>query len=182
MSAELGSSKAGNLFKLLEILRGREREGETSFASLVDFMDELVTLRDRDIEEMSLTPGRTEAVRLMNLHKAKGLEAPVVFLANPVGMKDRWPDRHVARTDEKRPQGYFLFSQRGMYQSKPLSQPVGWDKIATEEKQYQTAEEMRLMYVAATRPRNMLIISHYEKVRGDNRAWSVLDDATIGCP
>ena len=32
---------------------------------------------------MPLEPGRTDVVRLMNLHKAKGLEAPVVFLADP---------------------------------------------------------------------------------------------------
>ena len=35
-------------------------------------------------EALPLEPGRRDVVRLMNLHKAKGLEAPVVFLADPL--------------------------------------------------------------------------------------------------
>lgn len=37
-------------------------------------------------------------VRVMNLHKAKGLEAPVVFLANPLsGVKPRVAERLLSR-------------------------------------------------------------------------------------
>jgi len=180
VSAEMGSSKAGNLFKLLEILRGREREGETSFSGLVEFMDELTSLYE--IEEMSLMPGRTDAVRLMNLHKAKGLEAPVVFLANPVGMKPREPDKHIVRVDEAGPRGYFLFEKRGWYQPQRLSQPVGWYDVVGDEKEYRSAEEMRLMYVAATRARNIVIVSTYPFISGEKRAWAVLDDALAEIP
>ncbi|MBN1222097.1 MAG: UvrD-helicase domain-containing protein [Candidatus Aminicenantes bacterium] len=174
-STEMGSSKAGNLFKLLEILRGREREGETSFSTLAGYLDDLTSVFD--IEEMSLTPGRADAVRLMNLHKAKGLEAPVVFLANPVGMKDREPDKHIVRTDKEGPRGYFLFERRGRYWPILLSQPAGWNEAVKEEKRYQAAEEMRLMYVAATRARNILVVSTYAHNLGERRAWGVLDDA-----
>ena len=38
-----------------------------------------------EVESLPLEPGRTDVVRLMNLHKAKGLEANVVFLADPCG-------------------------------------------------------------------------------------------------
>ncbi|MGD8540505.1 MAG: UvrD-helicase domain-containing protein [Candidatus Aminicenantes bacterium] len=180
VSAEMGSSKAGNLFKLIEILRGREREGETSFSGLVEFMDELTFLYE--IEEMSLMPGRTDAVRLMNLHKAKGLEAPVVFLANPVGMKPREPDKHIVRIAEKGPRGYFLFEKRGRYRSQRLSQPVGWYDVVGDEKEYRSAEEMRLMYVAATRARNMVVVSTYPFISDERRAWAILDDALGGIP
>jgi len=177
-SAEMGSSKAGNVFKLLEILRAREREA--SFAGLVDFMLDLTTVYD--IEEMSLSPGRTDAVRLMNLHKAKGLEAPVVFLANPVGMRPKDPDRHVMRTDKAGPEGYFVFSERGKYHSKMHSQPVNWREKKIDEKEYQEAEEMRLMYVAATRARNILVVSTYPHGKQKERAWAVLDDALGDVP
>ena len=43
------------------------------------------TEADSEVESLPLEPGRTEVVRIMNLHKAKGLEAKVVFLADPAG-------------------------------------------------------------------------------------------------
>ncbi len=179
-SSEMGSSKAGNLFKLLEILRNQEREGLTSFAGLVEFMEELTSVHE--IEEMSLTPGRANAVRMMNLHKAKGLEAPVVFLANPFGIKAHEPDKHVIRVEEVTPQGYFLFKKKVWYQAKLISQPVGWGEKAEEEKKYAEAEEKRLMYVAATRAKNLLVISTYEGDLSNKRAWKVLDDKLGNVP
>ncbi len=56
----------------------------------------------REIEEISLTPARADAVRLMNLHKAKGLEAPIVFLANPGPLTEHAVDKHVVRVSESR--------------------------------------------------------------------------------
>jgi ATP-dependent helicase/nuclease subunit A len=162
------------------MLRNEERKGTTAFSGAVEFIEELAEVRE--IEEMSLTPARENAVRLMNLHKAKGLEAPVVFLANPVGMKDHPVDKHVIRTKGIVPQGFFAFSKRGLYQGKILSQPMNWEKAAEEERKYEDAEEQRLMYVAATRARNMLVVSTYEGDLGDKRSWRTLDDALGDVP
>jgi ATP-dependent helicase/nuclease subunit A len=179
-SSEMGSSRAGNLFKLLAILRDQEREGAASFAELVDYLDQLVSVYE--IEEMSLTPGRKNAVRLMNLHKAKGLEASFVFLANPVGVKGHDPDKHIIRKGMT-PEGYFLCSKKtGMYQWTALSQPVGWKDKADEERLYEEAEEQRLMYVASTRAKDCLVVSTYEGALGERRAWSSLDDYIGGVP
>jgi ATP-dependent helicase/nuclease subunit A len=171
-SSEMGSSKAGNVLKLIEFLRNRERDGKTSFPDVVDYMEELVEVHE--VEEMSLTPGRVNAVRLMNLHKAKGLEAPVVFLANPVGVRDHKPDKHVVRPEKGRPKGYFVFTKKEWFQSKILSQPEVWADRAEEENRYQAAEEERLMYVAATRAKNMMVLSTYEG-NLPNQSWKLLD-------
>jgi ATP-dependent helicase/nuclease subunit A len=131
---------------------------------------------------MSLTPGRKNAVRLMNLHKAKGLEASFVFLANPVGVKGHDPDKHIIRKGMT-PEGYFLCSKKtGMYQWTALSQPVGWKDKADEERLYEEAEEQRLMYVASTRAKDCLVVSTYEGALGERRAWSSLDDYIGGVP
>jgi ATP-dependent helicase/nuclease subunit A len=203
-SLEMGRSRVGNVLKLLEIVRNEERKGGTAFAQVVKFLGELKEVRD--IEEMSLTPARENAVRLMNLHKAKGLEAPVVFLANPVGIREHEVDKHMVRVGQlgehqlaghkdswgtfpkgtprdSRPMGYFAFSRRGAFQRKGtlLSQPVGWEEAAGEEEKYQASEEIRLMYVAATRARNMLVVSTY----GGNlasKAWKMLDEALGDVP
>ena len=172
-SSEMGNSRAGNLFKLLALLRGQEREGAASFSELVIFMDELLTVYD--IEEMSLTPGGANAVRLMNLHKAKGLEAPFVFLANPVGQRPHAPNQHIVRIGMT-PRGYFQLGKKAVFQWRTLSQPAHWEEKAEEEENYSNAEEERLMYVASTRARDCLVVSTYEESISEKRAWAVLDD------
>ena len=178
-ASPMGSGKSGNLFKLLEFIRHQERRGDTSFAAVADFMRDLISVRD--VEETSLTPARTDAVRLMNLHKAKGLEAPVVFLANPAGTRPRPPDKHIVRSDTDVPRGYFVFSQRGLYKDRILSQPENWASRSNEEALYLKAEDDRLMYVAATRAKNMLVISTYDGAMA-NKSWGLLDQNLIGVP
>jgi len=171
VTAEMGSSRAGNILKLLEVLRGRESEDMTSFAAAVSFMHEW--LGAESVEEMSLTPGRRNAVRLMNLHKAKGLEGRVVWLANPVGVRDFEPDRHIRRTGMT-PLGHFRFSKPFGQVTRTVSQPAGWEESADEEKAYEAAEEDRLMYVAATRAQDLLVVSGYAADLGAKSAWGPL--------
>jgi ATP-dependent helicase/nuclease subunit A len=59
---------------------------------------------------------------------------------------------------------------------------VNWDERAEEEKKYEEAEETRLMYVAATRARNLMVISTYEGDISNKRAWKALDDELGGVP
>ncbi len=182
-SIDMGSSRVGNLLKLLEIVRHEESRGATSFSGVVKLLEELAEVRE--IEEISLTPARANAVRLMNLHKAKGLEAPVVFLANPGPLTEHAIDKHVVRVSEGdgrgSPKGYFVFSRRGAYgrSETVFSQPEGWAVAEEEEKRYQAAERVRLMYVAATRARNLLIVSTYAG-GAKFKPWMTIDDGLAG--
>jgi ATP-dependent helicase/nuclease subunit A len=101
----------------------------------------------------------------MNVHKAKGLEAPVVFLAHPmkkVQIKDK-VSQHIQREGDQA-RGYFTFSKPiNEYNNETIAQPVNWEEYKEEEYLYLEAEETRLVYVAATRAKNMLVISSSAK-------------------
>ncbi len=166
-----GENRLSSLYYLLERLKAAEAGRGIDFAGLVEEID---TVLEAGVEEeLNLSYG-TDAVRVMNLHKAKGLEAPVVFLAHPKKSTRHPPVRHIKREGDE-PVGYFRFCQPGSYgSSETLALPPEWDKYAEEEKKYDEAEEKRLLYVAATRARNLLVISDCS--RGKNSWQPLLDN------
>ncbi|MEO7133884.1 MAG: UvrD-helicase domain-containing protein, partial [Vicinamibacterales bacterium] len=91
--------EAGDLVHAVDRVRQMMERG----ASLAEAAEALENDSETagDIESLPLEPGRSAVVRIMNLHKAKGLEARVVFLADPTG--DRW--RHVSKRVERHAEG-----------------------------------------------------------------------------
>ena len=172
MSEEMGSSKAGNILKTIELLRGEKPNSTCSFIELVEYLRDIREMSK--IEEMSLYPATARAVRIMNLHKAKGLEAPVVILDDPGPRKDEFPQEcHIARTDSKSV-GYFAITRPvGDYRNEFFALPGNWEKYEAEENLYNVAEKDRLDYVAVTRAKNILVVSTYDD--GDrSKPWESL--------
>jgi ATP-dependent helicase/nuclease subunit A len=158
LSGSMGKGRTGYILQLIELVRGREAMGEAGFAAMADFFAQLL---DSGLEEeLDITAGTSPGVRIMNLHKAKGMEAPVVILANPSKKVDRLPDLHVRRTSHT-PDGFLQITKEGKFKAEPLAEPPGWEAYQAEECRYHSAEEARLLYVAATRAKNALVISTY---------------------
>lgn len=176
LTEPLGRSKGGLILQVLEHLRKAEAEGVTTFAGLVATFE---TLKEAGLEdELDLSFDGQNAVRLMNLHKAKGLEAPVVFLAHPFKNVRFDPDLHVSRVGNH-PGGYFAFMDE--FSKRTIAQPLNWQEYQEEEARYQAAEETRLIYVAATRARDLLIISRSLKDAAMTKnPWSCLIEKAAG--
>ncbi|MBT9173385.1 MAG: ATP-dependent helicase/nuclease subunit A [Syntrophomonadaceae bacterium] len=173
LSGSMGKSRAGCIILALELLRRHEQSGTAGFAGAVAFLER--QLSDGTEEELDIEGGRNPCVRIMNLHKAKGLEAPVVILANPGRKTKHSPSLHVTRVSGE-PLAHICLRHK-KDESKPakvLAEPTGWEAYAQEEDLYQRAEETRLLYVAATRAKNILVISTYPR-KAESSAWHPLE-------
>jgi ATP-dependent helicase/nuclease subunit A len=170
---ELGDSRAGNLLKAIAAARTFSADG-LAFAAVVAELDRLTS--EGYIEEMSAQPGRRGAVRLMTVHGAKGLEAPVVFLADPRRERDRptrfWIDR---RGPSARGHWRVIRETEG-FGVVEIAQPHGWKEMSEVEEAFEEAEKTRLLYVAATRAREMLVVSIWKQGKSENAhgPWSPL--------
>jgi len=153
---ELAKNRASNILYFLEAVRTAEADSYFSFQMLVERLKEF--FEDGIEEELDLEPAEN-AVRILNVHRAKGLEAPVVILADPAKSSRHSPQKHIAR-NQNQSEGYYLFKE-GYHRT--LGEPPEWEKYKEIESKEEAAEEERLLYVAATRAKNMLLVSRSEK-------------------
>ncbi|HSL69856.1 MAG TPA: UvrD-helicase domain-containing protein, partial [Longimicrobiales bacterium] len=180
---ELGATRAGALLFALDVLRQGSLVGRTSLADAIDLLETALTRED---SEAPLRPGATNVVRVMNLHRAKGLEAPVVVLANPIEASNRAPAIVQHRLPDGSAEGWFaVFDSMSSDRRKPIARPLDWDVLEAEERLYQEAEEDRLMYVAATRAAQELVIARCEKMEAKS-VWrcfhELLDNPELAEP
>jgi len=169
-AGELGSIRTGVLTYAMDAVRRAAAAGD---ASLVGALEALETALSWEEAEAPLRPGATDVVRLMNVHKAKGLEAPVVVLADPGTARWGDADLHVERSERGGGSAYFQVGEREGFNSVPLAQPLGWSAMKAWEDKCDEAEEQRLLYVAATRARDELVVAFAEG--GRRRPWAVFD-------
>ena len=150
-------SVAGTLHFLIEKLSTK------NLASFQMAAEELTLLKDIDTDrEMMLedrgTNGDFGYVRIMNLHKAKGLEAPIVILATGGIDYSHSASLAIRNSDKGKIVDIKLSKGNGV-----LGYSRNWLKVEPDEEKNLKAEALRLHYVATTRPINALIISAWSK-------------------
>ncbi len=168
-----GDAQAGSLSKALELIRGAQRE-LWSITDLVEYLGKLVA-EDEKHDAIPASPPEGSVVRLMNLHKVKGLEAPIVFLADPTGKRKHAAELYVDRTADK-VRGYVAIegTVTGSGRTVPLGRPQRWEEYSAIEERFQGAEELRLLYVAATRAGCGLTIT-VRKSYANQDPWNFFD-------
>ncbi|MDK2744406.1 MAG: UvrD-helicase domain-containing protein [Nitrospira sp. BO4] len=172
-------AEAAALLQAVDGVRMSTERGD-SLATATALLEDAVG--ERSIETLPLEPGLSNVVRVMNLHKAKGLEAPVVFLADPLGGVKPTVDLRITRDQESI--GYLKLTRpKGEWAREVIGLPPGWDAHEAAEQAYVEAEEDRLLYVACTRAKERLIVSRWAKDGGrGSRPWGKLEPFLLQAP
>jgi len=147
-----GEKRRGNLLALAQLARGFEQAGHKG---LFGFLGYLRRLEESGGQIVPPSGKAGAGVRILSIHRAKGLEFPVVFLAGLA--------RQFNRQDQARP---ILFHPKLGVGPKRLDRErmVEWPTLARlavgrQMDREMGAEELRLLYVAATRAQEKLIMT-----------------------
>ena len=140
-----GEQVLANVQHISDLARRYELEGGLSFRGFVDTLHD-ATDRGEAPEAPILEQG-SEGVRLMTVHKAKGLEFPIVILAD-IACK-------LSRNDASR---YVDSAQQLCAIKLGRLSPLDLQEHNEIEARREEAEGVRLAYVAATRAKDVLVV------------------------
>jgi ATP-dependent helicase/nuclease subunit A len=172
-----GEARRANLLKLHE--RAIQFEGfassvgKLSLGRFVEFIEELQEI-GQDWAPAEPDSSVENAVRIISVHKSKGLEFPVVFLAELDSQFNKRDIQEDFLAETRDTLGLQIIDRKSNAKLSSLAhQIIAEKKLATA-----LAEEMRILYVAMTRARERLILSASE--RGKNCQDIICDGFFLG--
>ncbi len=147
-----GEQRVANLLKIVDMARLHEKTALSHFKSFTRWLEEM-QVEEREAEESPTIEEDDDAVRMMTIHKAKGLEFPFVI----VGLLESGGRKKESFIVD-RASGRFEFAFAGL-------KPERYEKLKDLEERRADAEERRIFYVAATRAKEKLILPIFPKRR-----------------
>ncbi len=139
-----GDQALANLMRLTDMARRAEQNGVISFRAFVDWLDDQA--ENGEAGDAPIMEEGVDGVRMMTVHKAKGLEFPVVLLADITAKGEREPSRWADQATK-----LCAIKLAGC-------EPIELQEHAGEELQRDKEEAARTLYVAATRARDLLVV------------------------
>jgi ATP-dependent helicase/nuclease subunit A len=148
-----GEQALANVLRVMDLGRRFETANATSFRAFVERLE--VDAERGEAAEAPVVEEGTEGVRIMTVHRAKGLEFPVVILADPTS-----PAVHQNRSRHVDP-------ELGLW-AEPLAGCVPAELVERRDEvlRRDREEAVRLAYVAATRARELLVVPAVGDARG----------------
>ena len=149
---EGGASSSGNLMLLMDYAAAFEENG---YRGLYGFLRQLKRMEARGEEPRTGTGSAGNAVTVMSIHKSKGLEFSVVFLANTSREFNKMDLRAPVLIHPELGLGCKLTDSARGLEYPTLARRAIASRLSTEL----LSEELRVLYVAMTRAKERLYIS-----------------------
>ena len=153
-----GNIKTANLKMLFEKAKSYEEGSFKGLYNFISFIDK-ITKTGSDMGSPKLIGENENVIRIMSIHKSKGLEFPIVFLcgtSKQFNMQDL-NEKILLHQDLGFGPEYINYERKLQYGT------LAKEAIKIKAKQELQSEEMRLLYVALTRAREKLIITGINK-------------------
>ncbi|MGB9628348.1 MAG: UvrD-helicase domain-containing protein, partial [Thermodesulfobacteriota bacterium] len=147
-----GEQRVANLLRIGDLARALDERGMLSFRGFVRWLSERQEEEAEEEEPPTLEQG-DNFVRLLTIHRAKGLEFPVVILAD-IGHKGDWREDFIIDRRGERI-AIKVGSKESGYQT------ANYEELSQWEEKRKDAEERRLLYVGMTRARDFLVLPVY---------------------
>ena len=158
-----GEQALANVLHVAELARQYEAGGGISFRG---FIDELGAAAESEAAEAPILEESSDGVRLMTVHKAKGLEFPVVILADMTCRLSRGDAGRYVDDDRR-----LCAMKLGGWAPHELHDHEA-EEVARDQ-----AEGVRLAYVAATRARDLLVVPALGDEKWDGGWFAPLNGA-----
>lgn len=158
LASDDGEQRYANVMKLREVAAAFQQWG---LFDLADFRRHLANLQETAPREASapLDAEKSQSVRLMTIHAAKGLEAPVIFLADCGWGRSSFIRQHQRFLYQP---GMGLVCQAPTPESEML-EPAALLAIKARIDAEEAEEAERLLYVALTRARDHLVCTGFPR-------------------
>ncbi len=154
-----GRLRAGNLRLLFEKAKQYEKTSFKGLYNFVTFIDK-IKLSNKEMSGAKLIGENEDVVRIMSIHKSKGLEFPVVFLSGTgkkFNVRDLNNNLVLLHQDIGIGPKYINYKEGIRYNT------LAREAIKYKSKIEMISEEMRILYVALTRAKEKLIITGIDK-------------------
>ncbi len=144
-----GEQRVANLLKIGDIARALNERGVLTYRGFVRWLSERQEEEAEEQEPPTLERG-DNFVRLLTIHKAKGLEFPIVILADLAYRRTKGEDFIIDRKGGRI--AIKIGNKEDFLWSRHYEELKEWEEKRGE------AEERRLLYVAMTRARDFLVL------------------------
>lgn len=151
-----GGQRRANLELLLEKAGAFQK---TSFYGLFHFIRYLETMQEQEVDfgEANILDENADVVRIMTIHKSKGLEFPICFVCGLSKQFNQMDMRQSIIMDAELGIGVDYIDPVMRVKSKTLRK----NAVARKMKEDTRGEDMRVFYVALTRAKEKLILTGY---------------------
>ncbi|WNG49080.1 AAA family ATPase [Archangium minus] len=161
---------SANVEKLLALAGRRDERGTGACVTFARELQRLANEEPTEAQADLLEAGDPRAVQLLTIHRAKGLEWPVVVVPS-LGSLRRFSS---GRALFERTHGLCL--RPWLPDSLDKYRSPRYDAVKDELRRRETAEYRRLLYVALTRARDRLILSGGKERGASDSWWCLLDE------